>query len=334
MVTLTPGGKPGNRLVLADGVDGGVRPRAGFGGEHYRVAWSETDALAMVVIDRRLEERRSVRIPVIDGAIAEICSHPAGGEASFAVAWSERRDGALRYRMSRFGSSGEPLGAPVEVGRSRHGDSGCGLGWAAGRWNVAWSAEDWEDGDARLYVTRFDAGGAIVEQLTAVSAVRASLRPTSVSGVAGGGFTFGLLGRPSGEPLSVVMVDESGEVVRHPAPGELNHRIIEEAVWAGNDSGGALLWTEAPAADAPAAIHLRSWHGGEGWSTPTRIGTAAGAASAPDVRWTGREWGVAWSDERAGLASIRFVRLSGAGRPLEPDVPVAGVPPAETRPAP
>src|SRR5262249_45582292 len=64
-----------------------------------------------------------------------------------------------------------------------------------------------------------------------------------------------------------------------------------------------------------------------------RVTTNPAPATTPAVVWTGREYGLAWTDERDGNPEIYFTRLDAAGARVGSDVRVTNAPSASLAPA-
>jgi len=62
-----------------------------------------------------------------------------------------------------------------------------------------------------------------------------------------------------------------------------------------------------------------------------RVTSASGDSVSPHVVWTGAEYGVAWSDSRAGGRKVYFGRLDASGGKIGVDLPLAGAVADEVR---
>jgi hypothetical protein len=101
-------------------------------------------------------------------------------------------------------------------------------------------------------------------------------------------------------------------------------------VWTGSEYG--LAWRDDR--DGNQEIYfLRLDAEGNRIGNPRRITNASGASGWPSLVWDGRDYGLAWYDERDGNREIYFTRLHRSGNKIRPDVRITADPAESSLPA-
>ena len=209
----------------------------------------------------------------------------------------------------------------IPVSNNAGTSSAASVAWTGSEYGVAWHDDRQGDGNWEIYFARLDSNGQRVDpEVRITDAEGVSAYPTLVWT----GTEYGLAWRDDRDGNQEIYFTRLTAGGLRLAPAR---RLTDAAglsgwpslVWNGEEYG--IAWYDER--DGNREIYFNRLHAsGNKIRTDIRVTDDPGVSHMPSLDWTGKEWGVAWHDDRFGDTEILFTRLDPAGNEIGDDVRV------------
>jgi hypothetical protein len=214
------------------------------------------------------------------------------------------------------------LSGPVMLSSSTR-LSDAAVGWSGSEYGVAW----YDDLSRNLLFSRISAAGAPTGTSTTIS-TNARTTPRSLVGLSWSGTEWGVVWSNdyyTGGDADVYfnrLSPEGAKMLGSDLAVASGSRESEEASIAWNTSQYGIVWTEIYSSSSNRVVFARVSPAGARIGSNVLLNTAAAAlAWQPSIAAAGADFGIAWSDYRAGTeGEIYYRRVSMAGAPAPSDV--------------
>jgi hypothetical protein len=225
----------------------------------------------------------------------------------YGTAWQDYRNGNYEIYFTRISAAGVKQGSDVRVTNNSKESTYAAIVWTGKEYGVAW--EDNRDGNYEIYFTRISAAGIKQGQdVRITNNAGGSEEPSLVwtgteYGITWKDYGDGYFGiyfsriSPAGikQGQDVRITDDSAVFSAH-----------SSLFWTGMEYGVA--WEDRR--DGNYEIYFnRISSTGVKQGPDVRITNASESSEWPSLVWTGKEYGVAWEDNRDGNYEIYFARL-------------------------
>ena len=209
----------------------------------------------------------------------------------------------------------------IKVSSDSGASHAASVAWTGTEYGVAWHDNRQGDGNWEIYFARLDSNGQRVDpEVRITDAEGVSAYPSLVWT----GTEYGLAWRDErdGDPEIYFTRLTSNGLGLAPA-----RRLTDAAglsgwpslAWNGEEFGVA--WYDER--DGNREIYFNRLHAsGNKIRADIRVTDDPGVSHMPSLDWTGKDWGVAWHDDRFGDTEILFSRLDPAGNEIGDDVRV------------
>ncbi len=209
--------------------------------------------------------------------------------------------------------------ADIPVSSDPAGSYAASVAWTGTEYGVAWHDDRQGEGNWEIYFARLDASGRRVDPEIRVTAAAGV---SSYPSVVWTGTEYGVAwrdNRDGNEEIYFVRLNAAG--LRLGTERRITNAAGASAwpslVWNGEEYG--LAWYDER--DGNREIYFTRLHAsGNKIRSEVRITNNAALSQQPALDWSGKEWGIAWHDNRFGNTEILFARLDAAGTKLGGDL--------------
>ncbi len=306
--------------------DGPWRPRASFNGSNYMVVWGDIGEGVGRISGARVSASGSLLdsegIPISQEAYGAYAPDIAFDGTTHMVVWQDDRGGdwdIYGARMNRLGVVLNEGGRQLSFGEGDERNPS--IAYGAGVYFVAWESR--RSGGYDIYGARVDPTGAVIdsEGIAISTASKAQRHPA---------LTF------DGENFLVLWEDKrNGSWDIYGSRMTVSGEVLDAGGLMISGSDGHQLDPMAASDGAEYLVVWQDWNGGSSDVRGSRVSSSgevlgpgeiyisarAGREWGPDVAFNGREYVVAWGDERRGSANVDVYasRIATNGLVLDPE---------------